>query len=315
MARRNLAGTSWAVAAMALLCAARADCQTSEQAVPDAWASRADTRVALLAAGDADSLEAAALLTPDKPSPERLQLLLRAAAAAPARPDLAWLALQSCILAEGCDVAPLEARLRALDPGNGAAWMGTLKRSAPGSAQFNAGLAGVAGSERFDIYWSPLIVHLTEALRRTKRMEDWEAASFAIGIGAAQAVPALSPMVRACKDAAVVRPEDLAACRRLSAVLRHGDTVLIESLGLAVARHVWPASSDEYRQAEDEARVLHYRTSRLPDWSTSLEGTNHYLALLATHRTEQEAIIADLLASGVNPDPPAGWTEPSLAGR
>jgi hypothetical protein len=295
------------VAAVALLCAARADCQTSQQA--------AGTRTALLAAGDADSLEAAALLTAPKDSPERQQLVSRAAAAAPARPDLAWLALQSCIMAEGCDVTPLEARLRALDPGNGAAWMGTLARSAPGSAQLDAGLAGVAGSERFDIYWNPLIVHVSDAIRRTRAMPDREATILGIGLVAALAVPALQPMGRACKDAALVRPEDLGACRRLSAVLSHSDTLLIESFGLSIAQRVWPASSDEYRRAADGSRVLHYRMSKLGDWGASDRQMDNYLERLATHRTEQEALVAGLVARGIALSPPAGWTEPSLAGR
>ena len=308
---------SLGVAAVALLIASRAVCQTSQEAVPadNVFGSRTDTYRALLAAGDADSLEAAALLTPKKLSAERLQLVLRAAAAAPARLDLAWLALQSCVEVESCDVAPLEAHLRAADPGNGAAWMGTLARASTGTPQLTAGLAGIFGSDRFDIYWNQFIVHAADALKRTKTMEDREALILAIGLGAAQAVPALQPLGRACKDVAVVRPEDLSSCRKLSGALRHSDTFLIESFGLSIARRVWPASSDEYRQAAAETRVLHYRLRELGELSpdlTSDEGAKRHLELLATHRTEQEALVADFVARGINPSPPAAWIDPAL---
>lgn len=302
---------------VALLIASRVDGQTSPEAavVPYPWESRADTRAALLAAGDADSLEAAALLTPAKLSAERLQLVSRAAAAAPARPDLAWLALALCIQVEACNVAPLEARLRAMDPGNGAAWMGTLARSAPGTAQANASLAGVAGSERFDIYWNLLIVHTADALRRTKTMEDRESVVLALGVGAVLAIPAFQPLGRACRDVAVTKPEDLSVCRRLSAALRHGDTFIVEALGSSIAQHLWPASSEEYRQAADEKRVLNYRLRKQGEGIPALasdEGASRYRELLATHRTEQEAAVAELVARGIAPSPPADWTEPAL---
>ena len=316
MARRHRLGMSLGVAAVALLIATRAVSQTSQEAVPadNVFGSRTDTYAALLAAADADSLESAALLTP-KLSAQRLQLVLRAAAAAPARPDLAWLALQSCIEVESCDVAPLEARLRAADPGNGAAWMGTLARASPGTPQLNANLAGISGSDRFDIYWNQLIVHTADALKRTKTMEDREATVLAIGLGAAQAIPALQGLSRPCKDVAVARPEDLGSCRKLSGALRHSDTFIIESLGLSMALRVWSASSDEYRQAAAETRVLHYRLRKLggvsPDLSSD-EGAQRHLELLASHRTEQEALIADFVARGINPSPPAAWTDPGL---
>jgi hypothetical protein len=313
MARAHRAGTSFAAGVVALLVASSADCQTSEEAAADTnfWESHANTRAALLAAGDVDSLEAAALLTP-KRSDEQLQLVLRAAAAAPARTDLAWLALALCIPVESCDVAPLEARLRALDPGEGSAWMGTLARTASGTPQFAAAFAGAAGSERIDIYWNPLIVHVAQALMRTRTMEDGEAVVLAIGLGAAQAIPPFQQLVRPCKD--VSQPENLGTCRKLSAALRHGDSFLVESLGLSIARRLWPASSDEYRKATEETRVLHYRLRTLgalvPDLSSEA-GENRYLGFLASHRTEQEAVLADLVARGISPSPPAGWTDPA----
>ena len=321
MARRHLAGMSSGVALVALLFAVRAGCQIRQEATaPDTnvWESHAATRAALLAAGDADSLEAAGFLTPKDRSNERLQLMQRAAAAAPGRHDLAWAALAECIRVESCDVTPLEARLRAADPGNGAAWMGTLARASAGSPQSQAALAGISGSERFDLYWNQLIVHTADALKRTRTIEDKEAVVIATGLGASQAIPALQRLSGPCRDGAAAQPEELGRCRRLVEALRRGDTLIIEGLGLSLARRVWPASSEEYRQAVEARRVLDYRQSKEDEWSSGLASdawANRYLERLANHRTEQEALVAGLLASGINPNPPAGWIDPFAAAR
>ncbi len=120
---------------------------------------------------------------------------------------------------------------------------------------------------------------------------------------------------RACRDLAATKPEDLSACRKLSAVLRHGDTFVVEALGSSIAQHLWPASSEEYRQAAEEKRVLYYRLRKQGEGIPALasdEGASRYRELLATHRTEQEAAVAELVARGIAPSPPADWTEPAL---
>jgi len=120
---------------------------------------------------------------------------------------------------------------------------------------------------------------------------------------------------RADTRVAVTGPEELGRCRKLAGALRHSDTLIVEGLGLSVAQRLWPASSDEYRQAAEGRRVLSYRLRELgrrsPD-VTSDEGANRYLVLLAAHRTEQETLVANLVAAGVDPSPPAGWTDPAF---
>jgi len=89
------------------------------------------TRELLLQAGDPDSLETAAFLTEfgkDEPA-ERLEAFARADAAAPDRPDLIWLHLQACGEVPSCTTGPLESRLQALDPENGAAWAMSMKEA------------------------------------------------------------------------------------------------------------------------------------------------------------------------------------------
>ena len=295
----------------------------SSQRSRDFDAEREHYRTALIAAGDADSLATAALLTShSQPAgrSERLALGARAAAGAPSRPELAWLELQFCIQVETCDVELPEARLRALDPGNGAAWTGSVTRATGASAdgdaaQLRASLAAIAAANRFDIYWNPIVVLTARALQRTGMVKDQEAITVALGVGAAQAIPAFMEIAHACREGGVLaHGADFTTCRGLASALRHGDTVITESLGCAIALRVWPAASNEYQQADAERRIQRYRLHeqmQLSERQMSGKYLDRYLELLATHRTEQEALLAELVAMGGDPDPPAGWTEPT----
>jgi hypothetical protein len=89
------------------------------------------TEQLLIAAGDADSLAAAAMLSigPTFDPAQRLTLSARAVSKAPDRPDLVWLNLRLCTQVDTCNPEPLEARVRALDPDNGAAWFDSIGRA------------------------------------------------------------------------------------------------------------------------------------------------------------------------------------------
>lgn len=268
----------------------------------------ARTEAALITAGDPDSLQAAALLGDGDPA-QRLRLIERAAAAAPARPDIAWWRLQLCLRVADCDPQPIEVRLHALDPGNGAAWSAALERSArlKDAAALRATLVAISDAERFSIYWNASIVHTSNAVIRTRAMAPKDAFVRAIGVAAAQMIP-YKAMADFCQVRFLQRPDTLATCRRLAAVLRRGDTYLTEMVGIALTRRVWPEGSAEYQAAVDARRVAQYRTDRdnrltshrlLDDvWVQSR------LELLAAHDTEQQVVVADLTSAGLNPDPP-----------
>ncbi len=268
------------------------------------------TRAALVLAGDPDSLFAAALfgaMWGDEPA-ERFALITRAARAAPDRPDLAWLQLELCVRVRKCDPRPIEAQLRRLDPGNAAGWAGTLARVAElgDATAVQSVIESMAGADRFDTYWNATIVHASGAVIRSRTMNPAAALVATIGVSSAQALP-LQPIMQACAAAGLQRPEVLDSCRRLSGVLRRGDTYLIEMAGLSLAKRVWPADSPEYRDAAATRRVLWTRldatgkaNARAP-WDDA--GAEHYVSLLASHRTEQEASLAYLQAAGFSPEP------------
>jgi len=262
---------------------------------------------ALIAAGDPDSLQAAAILADDPD--RRLQLIARAAAAAPARPDIAWWHLQLCNRVASCDPQPVAAQLHALDPGNGAAWSVALERGAKlrDPAALQAALAAISNSERFGIYWNQTIVHTAGAVIRARAMEAKSAFAAAIGAAAAQSVP-YKQMMDFCQGGSLEKPEVLAICRRLAAVLRHGDTYLTEMVGLIVATRAWPEGSAEHRAALSARRVAQYRTHEDDTLTTRRVLDNlsaqSRLDILAAHDTEQEVVLADLTRAGLNPDPP-----------
>jgi hypothetical protein len=268
---------------------------------------------ALIAAGDADSLQAAALLgdlADDRA--QRLRLIQRAVTAAPDRPDIAWSHLQLCLRVESCDPQPIEAHLHALDPGNGAAWSATLERSwkRKDTAALQATLVAISNSERFGIYWNQTIVHVANAVIRTRAMEPKGAFVEAIGAAAARWTP-YKAVTDFCQGPSLKQPDVLATCRRLSAVLRRGDTYLTEMVGLVLAMRVWPESGAEYHAAADEKRVAQYRTDT-DDRLNTRKGLDNawaqsHLALMAAHDTEQEVVLAEITNAGLNPDPPPDY--------
>jgi carboxylesterase type B len=272
----------------------------------------------MLAAGDPDSLAAAGIVDRHATDAERLALVARASAAAPQRKDLAFLHLELCVKVAGCDVTPIEAQLHALDPGNAAAWSGSLARAAKAgdAAQIESTLTSMAGGERYDTYWNALVAHTASALIRTQVIDGATAAMTATEVVAAQVLP-YQPIANGCSGKVLEQPKMLDTCRRLATVFRHGDTYLTEIFGESLAMRLWPKDSPEYREAAEARRVAHYRMdieNNQADRFTGQDGSQRYLQLLATHRTEQEVWLADIATSGQSANPPPGWIE-SLADR
>lgn len=206
----------------------------------------------------------------------RLHLISRAVEKAPGRADLVWLNLRLCLQVAGCKSQPLEAALRALDPGNGAFWVDSIDRAAHDNdaVAMREALAAVSRSARFDTYWNPTVVN-------------------------------------ACKGESLRDPAALETCRRVSAVMRRADTYLTEMIGVAIAKRAWPEGSAQNLDAVSAERVARYRMDadakiglhRL--WSPRYAAERLHLMTHST--TEQEVVLAEILNAGVKPNPPAGW--------
>jgi hypothetical protein len=287
------------------------------------------TKTALISVGDADSLAAASLLSgwpllggwPKDQPLTRLELIERATAAAPDRPDLAWLHLQLCSQVETCDPKPIETQLHALDPANGAAWIGSLSRASKltDTDEIQANILSIANTERFDIYWNPIIVHTTNAVIKAQTMDAATALVAAIGSAAAIAIPAYQQISNACKGEPLQRRDILANCRKVSVVLSRGDTYITQMIGLAIAKRAWPEGSAEYQGAVEAKRLAQYRMTSAARISThNLWNKNdalNYLSLMATHRSEQDVALEEITKAGLDSNPPPDWTESQPGGR
>jgi hypothetical protein len=275
------------------------------------------TREQLLQAGDPDSLEAAALLTgfgKDEPA-ERLEVFARADAAAPDRPDLIWLHLVACGAVPSCATGPLESRLQALDPGNGAAWAMSMKEAvrANDPTQLRAVTITMASAQRFDIYWNAIVLHSSRALIKTGTMDSVHAVVLAYGLGAALAIPSYQTISQGCKGALLGSAEQLTACRHLSEMLRNGDTYITEMIGTVVAKRSWPDTSPEFQDAVAARRLARYQMDMGIKASDKLGINSKWaelnLRLLEETRTEQQVELGLIKAAGLSPTPPADWVD------
>jgi hypothetical protein len=282
---------------------------------PGARAADVDRQIAraataLARGADADSLAAAGLLGFAKSRDQSLALMARATAVAPDRADLLWLQLASCNDAPPCDPQPLEQRLRALDPANGAAWLGALARAnaANNDEARDAALAAIGRSDRVDIYWTTLIARLSRATAQTKVMSLPTAEAAVIGVMGAETIPAYGVASNAFKGDRLQRAEVNETCRGLAKALQRGDTYITELIGVAVAKRVWPEHSPEWTAATDARRLYEYRAKLWGKFETipwTASTAESFLTLCTQNRREQDVLLAQLVATGANPNPPA----------
>jgi hypothetical protein len=263
---------------------------------------------------DADSLAAAALLSPLEGKPGlAVELITRATAAAPERADLAWLSIQICREVPACDSEPGEASLRALDPSNGAGWLNVVARANASNDEpaTIVVLSGLARTERVDLYWTTLIVHLTRALAETHKVPLAEALVDVIGVLGAQAIPAYSGTSGLCKGDRLNIPEVLDDCRRVALAFERGDTNITEMIGVAMAKRVWPVESPEWKAAAEARRVYDYRSQLEIQSALKSRYDAHwaakYLAWCEQNHREQDVLRAELIDKGMSPDPPPDW--------
>jgi hypothetical protein len=270
----------------------------------------------LAARGDPDSLAASALFerelagTTDSGS---LDLAARATARAPRRADLAFVQLQLCESAPGCDTTPLEARLQQLDPQNGIPWAYALLRAdqAKSVAERDVAREGLARSQRVDLYWNAIASHLGAAAAGRAGLDASAALVEVIGIEAAFMTP-MPPAAAICSANEIRQPDVLTQCRQIAAAFRHGDTVLLEAYGNALAMGLWTQGSAESVELAAERRALHYQMDLMTNYSAKLnseQATRSLAAFLAKYPTEQTAFHAWYVELGLNPDPPAGWAD------
>lgn len=279
---------------------------------------------ALVAAGDADSLAAAALtaraLADTASHPDRgLELAEHALAMAPGRADLAFLQMQLCEAAGACDVRAAEAHQRSMDPANGISWLFALRRAGRSrdEAGVHAALVGLATAQRIDRHWMTLASRMTVAMTGKGGLSAATALSSLIDEEAALPMPLLS-VTDACGDGALQKAQLLQQCRAGATALQHADTIAIAMYGNRLAVRLWPAGSARANEVAAAGRGLAYQMDvmrRNPDQLESPRAQQLLTSLYPRYPTEQDMIRALYIALGLQPDPPAHWRETVFSGR
>jgi hypothetical protein len=279
---------------------------------------------ALVNAGDADSLAAAALtahtLADAAAHPARaLEIADRALARAPERADLAFLELQLCEATASCAPQAAEARQRETDPLNGISWLFALRRAgkAHDAAGVRTALAGLAGSQRVDRHWTALASRMTAAMSGKAGLDAPTALSSLIDMEAALPMPLMS-VTTACSQEALQNTQVLAQCRRAAETLQHADTISVAMYGNRLAVRLWPRGSARGAQIAAAGRELAYQMDvmrRNPERLDSPKALQILAALYPHYPTEQSVFRALYFNLGLQPDPPTQWRETVFTGR
>jgi hypothetical protein len=282
----------------------------------------------LEARGDARALATAAALTfvgpPSRSKADTaraaaaaLDLAVRASVLEPNDPATAWLHLNLCSVAPGCDIRDAATTLRWVDADNGAAWLPTLAgaQKDKDTVQVDRVLADMAEGTRFDLYGNRATVMMFDALKRIRAQlpanylnSDLTRLTEAMGIAGAAFIPSFSPVLNACREAATTERRE--ACLKLSKTMQRADAVMAQLVGFAMEKRLTPADSKEMRLIAERRRLLEWRTSSanisdtpLLPWLRNARARSRLAKMRAMPR-EEDVCIALLKEHGMPLDPP-----------
>jgi hypothetical protein len=223
----------------------------------------------LLSRADADSLATAAALSFEQDtSPGALELAVSAAELAPQNPVVGWLHLRLCVESPSCDFRDVATVLRWIDADNGASWLPLLSAAYQDRdwTEVDRIIDDMAQTKRFDVYWNPLVVLLTDALYRARANlphgfagSDAERFDIASGI-ADEILPQFTALLNSCRGASA-GTERREACLRLSHIMQHGDVVAAQIAGFGIEKRLLAPDSKEGRALNERRRLLEWRAT------------------------------------------------------
>jgi hypothetical protein len=278
--------------------------------------------VVLSSRGDANSLAAAAMLSPtDGPV-----LAARASDLAPESATFAWVRLRLCAISPPCDFRDAATAMRWVAPDNPAAWLPTLGAAAKDSdaIQTERVLFDMSQGKHFEVYAIDVAVLMFDALTaaekslpRSYAASDESRLSLVISVAAAKLVPSFMTIEEVCREASP-GTERHDACLKIARKLQRGDTVHGELAGITIEKHLVAPDSSEALALAERRRVLEYQVSSaqrfdapLLPWSKNAHARSHLARMRALHR-EQDVILAILREQGTALYPPAQGPAPAL---
>lgn len=243
-----------------------------------------------------------------------LELIAQAEALAPQRAELAWVHLAICERLKCEAKEQIEVHLQEIDADNGLVWAADLEQAqSSGSAvAVTAAIARIGASPRMTFYWNQLEVMMVDALAVASPSQSLASrGTEAIGVLAAQAIPPLQPMSRACRLEQLSLPGRRAACEALVARMEQSSTVLTQSLAISMQERWWPASSPQCEVLRAKRRRLDYlmtMSSRIRWWRMNRDMAVRIDAARTTDR-EEDVELAMIKSFGLPPEPPTAWKD------
>jgi hypothetical protein len=265
--------------------------------------------------GDVDTLatEALAVYQLQRDGARTWTLISQAAQQAPQRADLAFLQARLCALIEGCQPEPYEARVRQLDPSNGAIWMRALsqaqrQRDTLVEAQI---VEAIGRAERFDVYWNALGAAVGKARMAGGARPD-TALNEAVAWLGGTIVPELQPLTIVCSRTRTTEQAWADRCRRLSRVLMNGDTYVVESVGSKLAQQVAGQTAEQI-ELNGRAKTSRYLWRTYAAIASSQIERDKFakeiLELMSKLRREQDVHLAVARWARRPVTPPADWID------
>lgn len=201
---------------------------------------------------------------------QALAQMQKAVQLAPQRPEFIWLHLRICIEVRGCEAEPIEAKLRKLDPGSGAVWLGPLSRAqARQDARAEEQILEVMSkAAHFNVYWTTLVARLTPSIAKfptgastTREVPTplTNGLNTTVGWLSKLDIPAFTPLSKACDQQRVRDPATRVRCEAISQALQKSDTTLVEGLGLGIAQRLAAPDSAGAVRLTERINTLRYQ--------------------------------------------------------
>jgi hypothetical protein len=269
----------------------------------------------LVAQATPNSLAAAALLAVphDLNSRRPLDLIEEAERLAPERPEILWLHLAICQNFK-CDAkAQIAARIQTLDPDNGLVWASDLEQAqSSGPDAMTAVIARIGTAPRMTFYWNQLEVMMVDALGAANPSQSlYTRGVVAIGILAAEAIPPLQPLSKACQGQQLDVPGRRTACELMVRRMEQSSSVLTQSLGLDLQQRWLPAGSPQIDALRAKRRRVDYLmtvSARTRWWRLDRDMAVRIDAARRTER-EEDVELAVVKSLGLPPEPPLDWKD------
>jgi hypothetical protein len=270
---------------------------------------------ALVAQPSASTLTTAALLSflPDDSAAQPLEFVQRAEMMAPQRPELVWVQRSVCQRLRCADAESIENHLKELDSDNGFVWIPDLERAEEAASEAAAieAIVRIGASNRMTFYWNPLLVMIFDGMTVANPRDSIATRAIqAIGILAAQSIPPLKPLTKACRSDQFGIPGRREACDVMAKRMERADSVLAQSLALNMQERWWPAGSAQRELLRIKRRQLDYemQMSGRIRWRMNRDMAIRIKAARKSER-EEDVMLAVMKAYGIPLAAPSDWKD------